>query len=135
MSYSGEAGESLLARFACGTHLITRFRIRKCLDAGFRQVAVVCPNRTKLARIQDAIATNFSSEQASLVACQLPDQFIRQLFDWASEDPEGGAVEHGKRRKQRITLDGGGLGEGDRKQQEKSMLQELAEAMKRKRPR
>jgi hypothetical protein len=36
------------------------------------------------------------------------------------------------RRKQQITLDGGGLGEEKRQQQEKSMLQKLAEAMKRK---
>jgi hypothetical protein len=109
--------------------------VRKCLEAGFRQVVVVCPNRTKLGHVQEAIAAALPAEQASMVTCQLPDEFLRKLFDWAGDDPEGGAAERGKRRKQQITLDGGGLGEEERRQQEKSMLQKLAEAMKRKRER
>ena len=74
--------------------------VRKCLEAGFRQVVVVCPNRTKLGHIQEAIVAALPAEQIALVTCFLPDDFIRKLFDWAGDDPEGGATERGKRRKQ-----------------------------------
>lgn len=107
--------------------------VAKCLQAGFRQVVVVCLNKTKVTRIQERIAEAFSGEQVSLVTCLRLDEFIAKLFDWAADDPEGGTIERGKRRKQRIRLDAGGLGDDERKQKESAMLQKLAEAMKRER--
>jgi hypothetical protein len=105
--------------------------VAKCLEAGFQQVVVVCPNKTKLSRIREGIAAAFSAEQVSFLTCLRLDEFIGNFFDWAGDDPESGAIERGKRRKQQIRLDGGGLGEDERKQKESAMLQKLAEAMKR----
>jgi len=92
----------------------------------------VCPKTTKLAHLREAVAAAIPAEHTSCVTCQLPDELISQLFEWAAADPDGGAVEHGKPRKQKITLDAGGMSEVERRDRERAMLKNLAEAMKRK---
>ena len=95
-------------------------------------MVVVCPNKTKLARIREVIAAGFPAEEVSFVTCQLADKFIERLFDWAGKDPESGALERGKRRKQQITFNAEDLVEAVRKQKESDMLRQLAQVMKRK---
>lgn len=106
--------------------------IRKCLKAGFRQVVVVCPSNTKLVHLREAIAAAFPPAEAALVACEQPDEFIAQLFEWAAEDPAGAEAERSKLRKQTITLDAGHLTEAERRAREREMLAQLAQTMRRK---
>jgi hypothetical protein len=106
--------------------------VRNCLMAGFRQVVVVCANQTKLARLREAVAAEFPPEQSTLVRCESPDKFISQLFEWASEEPTPAIVRTGQPRKQKITLDTGQLTEAERREREREMLSQLAQAMRRK---
>ena len=104
--------------------------VRKCLEAGFRQVVVLCQNKTKLAHLREAVAAAIPPGEAPRVTCQLPEEFIAQLIDWAAEDPEGAAVERGKPRKRTITLTAP-QSDAARQEREREMLRSLAEAMRR----
>ena len=106
-------------------------KVLKCLQAGFAQVVVVCPNRSKLARIQKAVAAALTPAQKDLVTCRLPEGFMTSLLDWAAADPEGAVAESGKPRKQKITLGSSTLNDSERTQREKDMLERMAAAMRR----
>jgi len=106
--------------------------VQKCLRGGFGHVALICASRRKLANLEQAVAAALPPDQVALVGFYLPEDFMARLYDWAMEDPEGGAVERDKPRKQKIQLGTADLTEADRKQIEKTMLSRLAEAMKRK---
>ena len=61
----------------------------------------------------------------------VPEELISKLNERAMDDPEGGKIERGKPRKQKIALDAGQLSENERRQCEKEMLETLRKAMKR----
>lgn len=106
--------------------------VMKCLKAGFKHVAMIGQTRKKLDQIQRIVAETIPAAHAALVGYYLPDEFISLLQDKAIEDPEGGQMEKGKRRKRNIALGASQLSESERRQREKKMLEEIADEMKRK---
>ena len=108
--------------------------LTKCLSGGFAQVAMICRQRSRLSRISDEVSAMVSPEEAARIGYFHPDEFLAKLFDWATEDPQGGADERSKPRKRMISLDAAQITDADRRQQEAEMLKRLAEAMKRVKP-
>lgn len=96
--------------------------IRKFLQTSFTRIAVVSMNRKKLGHIRDALGD--IGNQSVRVGFYSPEEFISKLYDWATDDPEGGNLERGKLRKRPITL-------AEQRQNEKMMLAEIEERMKR----
>jgi hypothetical protein len=105
--------------------------IHKRLQAGFKHVAVISANRKKLNRIQQVLTQGGSIEQPPGVGFYSPAEFISQLFDWATEDPEGGRAERAKPRKRSMPLDSGTLTEAERKLRQEEMLNNLRRVLKR----
>jgi|SRR5665213_1455391 len=100
--------------------------IAKCLNAGFGQVASVCTDRRKLSKIKERFA-EMNPTQIGKVQFDTPDEFISKLSDWATEDPEGGAIEQGKPRKQKMNSES--LTPSQIKERGERMLKELRQAM------
>jgi hypothetical protein len=91
-------------RIACEVTVTTNVKdevahIRERLQAGFKHVAVISANRKKLDRIKRELTQDGSIEQPPGVGFYCPAEFISQLFDWATEDPEGGRAERAKPRR------------------------------------
>jgi len=105
--------------------------ICKFLKAGIGHIALISINRRKLNRIQHVLEIVAPPDQFAKIGFYVPEEFISKLYDWAADDPEGGAVERGKPRKQKIALVASQLSENERKQREKEMLEALRKAMKR----
>jgi hypothetical protein len=105
--------------------------VRKCLDAGFERIAVICKNRKKLDRIRDSLAHEIVEDKIHNIGFYAPEQFIAKLHDMAASDQEGGEVERAKPRKREIKLGGPALDENERKERERAMLSDLAALMKR----
>lgn len=59
------------------------------------------------------------------------EEFITQLFNWATDDPAGGTVERGKPRKQLISLDTSKHSQSESEQQKSVWLENIRRAMKR----
>ena len=108
--------------------------VAKCLMAGFKHVAVICVNRKKADRIQQAVGEAIAPEDVGRVGYYLPDEFISKMFDWASQDPDGAKTEKGKPRKHKIRMDASGFSESERNQRENDMLKRIAAALKGKKP-
>jgi hypothetical protein len=105
--------------------------ICKFLKTSIGHIALVSINRRKLNRIQQALEAVAPPDKFAKIGFYVPEEFILKLYDWAADDPEGGAVERGKPRKQKIALVASQLSENERKQREKEMLEALRKAMKR----
>ena len=105
--------------------------VQKFLQADFKHIAIICANRRKLSRIQQALGEVLAAEHAARVGCYTQDEFIAKLYDWAAADPQGADVERGKPRKQKIILSAGHLTSDERQQREAEMLKTLSAAMKR----
>jgi hypothetical protein len=106
--------------------------VRKCLEAGFAHIAVICADERKLGKIREALKPSLSAEETARIAFYLPHEFNARLCDWAARDPAPVTAHEGKPKKQRIRLFGA-LSDAERKEREVTMLAGLAEAMKRKR--
>lgn len=106
--------------------------VEKCLNAGFSQVVVVSPKRSRLLKIEGLVRAAVPTDKLAQVSFRMPNELILELADWAGQDPEGGAIERAKLRKQKIVLDTGAMSEAERRERERAMLKQLAEAMKRK---
>ncbi len=104
--------------------------IHKRLQAGFKQVAVISKNRKKLNRIQ-VLTQGGSMPQPPGVGFYSTAEFISQLFDWATEDPEGGKAERAKPRKRNRPLDSGVLTEAELRLCQAEMLNNLWRVLKR----
>src|SRR5439155_11903783 len=53
--------------------------VKKCLTAGFKQVAVVSPKTERLNEIEAAVRASLGPEAASRVSYYSPDNFIAKL--------------------------------------------------------
>jgi len=102
----------------------------KCLAAGFGQVAVVCARKRKLSNLERAVRAAIPTEGIACVLWRSPEGFVAALFEWAAQDPAGGAIERGKRRKRNITLGNGQPNGAERQSIEREMLKHLAAAMR-----
>ncbi|HZM02205.1 MAG TPA: type IV secretion system DNA-binding domain-containing protein [Candidatus Saccharimonadales bacterium] len=100
--------------------------IAKCVEAGFGQVASICTDRRKLSKIKERFA-EMNPTQTAKVQFYTPDEFISKLFDWGTEDPEGGTIERGKPRKQKMSSEP--LTPSQIKERGERMLKELRQAM------
>ena len=105
--------------------------IRLRLKAGFQQVAVISANRRKLILIQEAYLR--LDKDLSKVGFYTPKEFSAQLFDWATDDPEGGKIEKGKPRKRVFNFDKSSEGKASRAEKEEAMLVDLKQIMDRNR--
>ena len=65
--------------------------IRKFLKAGLTHIAVISINRKKLNLIQQILEQG--GGKTDTVSYYAPSEFITQLFNWAADDPAGGAIE------------------------------------------
>jgi hypothetical protein len=74
--------------------------IRLRLKAGFTHVAVISQLRRKLPKIEAAFLQLMPGASLEKVGFYSRDDFLNQLSTWALDDPEGGALERAKPRKQ-----------------------------------
>ncbi|HEV2436924.1 MAG TPA: type IV secretion system DNA-binding domain-containing protein [Verrucomicrobiae bacterium] len=105
--------------------------IRLRLKAGFSHVAVVSLNRRSLQLIKEAYLRLGANADVSKVGFYTPQEFITQLFNWAADDPEGGAIQRGQPVKRKDMPNSSQLSDEERKQRHKDELEKLIKAMKR----
>ncbi len=104
--------------------------IRLRLKAGFSHVAVVSLNRRSLQLIKEAYLQLGVNADISKVGFYTPEEFKAQLFNWAADDPEGGAVERGQPVKRKDMSNSGQLSDEERRKRHKDELEKLIKAMK-----
>jgi hypothetical protein len=105
--------------------------IRLRLKAGFPYVAVVSLNRRSLQLIETAYLRLGADADISKVGFYIPEEFKAQLFNWASDDPEGGAIERGRPVKRMVLSDSGQLSPEQLALRYKEELEKLTKALKR----
>ena len=105
--------------------------IRLRLKAGFGHIAVVSANRRKLKLIGESFLRLGVDADISKVGFYTPQEFITQLFNWAADDPEGGAIERGQPQKRRDMQNSSQLSDEERRQRHKEELEKLTKALKR----
>jgi len=104
--------------------------ITKCLNGNFSHIAVVSKKGKKLARIQQLFLETATPDEVAKVGFYSLDDFISKLHEWAMEDPDGGAVEREKPRKQPIVFDEEPLTLEEQQQREAYLLAALQKALK-----
>jgi hypothetical protein len=107
--------------------------IEKCFKAGFVQVVIVSNKPATLLKVQELAKARLPAEGLARVTFRLPDEFIKELADWAAQDPVGAAAELTKPHKSDVMLGSRGRTEAELREYQDAMLKELAKAMKRKR--
>ena len=105
--------------------------VRKCLKAGYPQVAVICVDERHSKKIATAVAVSLGLEAAKCVAYFNPDQFISHLKTLAPPPPSAPAqpeVKHGfKIKRTRAQLPPEEL-----QAREEAALKQITETMRRK---
>jgi hypothetical protein len=104
--------------------------IRLRLKAGFSHVAVVSLNRRSLQLIEEAYLRLGAEADISKVGFYTPEEFITQLFNWAADDPEGGAIERDQPVKRKDMTNSGQLSKEQQALRHKEELEKLTKAMK-----
>jgi len=108
--------------------------VRKCLDAGFTQVAVISGKAQRLELIKEAVVAGVGAEKSSMVSYFTPDSFI----DWLKALPvvESLPVSFEPtvtlRRGRTVTRKAPALTPEERRQKEAAHLKMIAEVMRRK---
>jgi hypothetical protein len=105
--------------------------IRLRLKARFPYVAVVSLNRRSLKLIEEAYLRLGPDADTSKVGFYTPEEFKDQLFKWAADDPEGGAIESGQPVKRKVLSNYGQLSPEQRAQRHMEELEKLTKALKR----
>jgi len=94
---------SIACEVSVTTHkTIEADHIRLRLKAGFTHVAVISEKRRKLPKIEASYLKLIPSARLDKVGFYSLDEFLSQLSAWAMDDPEGGALERAKPRKQNL---------------------------------
>ena len=95
--------QSIACEISVTTHrTIEADHIRLRLKAGFTHVAVISQNRRKLPKIEASYLKLIPGASLDKVGFYSCDEFLSQLTTWAVDDPEGGALERAKPRKQNL---------------------------------
>ena len=108
--------------------------VRKCLEAGFTQVAVISSKAQRLEQIKEAVVADVGAERASLVGYFTPDAFI----DWLKALPVVESLPVSSeptvtmRRGRTVTRRAPTLTPEERRQKEAAHLKMVAEVMRRK---
>ena len=124
--------------FACEISISTTIdhevgNVRKCLKAGFPNVAVICVDQERLRKIEAAVAGSLGSGLAAQVVYCQPDEFIARLqalqpsVPKAQEAPE---TRRGYVIKRSVTK----LTPEEQKQREEDAIRSIADAMRQKSP-
>ena len=94
---------SIACEISVTTHkTIEADHIRLRLKAGFTHVAVISQIRRKLPKIEASYLKLIPGASLDKVGFYSRDEFLSQLSTWAVDDPEGGALERAKPRKQNL---------------------------------
>jgi hypothetical protein len=104
--------------------------IRLRLKAGFPYVAVVSLNRRSLQLIEEAYLRLGADADISKVGFYTPEEFKAQLFNWAADDPEGGAIERGQPVKRKVMSDSSQLSKEQLALRYKEESEKLMKAMR-----
>jgi hypothetical protein len=92
---------SIACEISVTTHkTIEADHIRLRLKAGFTHVAVISQTRRKLPKIEAAYLQLIPGATLDKIGFYSRDEFLGQLSAWAMDDPEGGALERTKPKKQ-----------------------------------
>lgn len=125
---------------ACEISLMTTVdhevgNVKKCLEAAFEHVAVICTDNGRLEKIAKAVSGCLPSSQAAQVGYYLPDQFIAHIRSLKAPEahlnasPNEETVSLGKYKVRRhvpsLTTD-------ERKTQEEAAFRMIAETMRKK---
>jgi hypothetical protein len=102
--------------------------IRKFLNVGLTHIAVISINRKKLNLIQQTLEKG--GGKTDIVGYYSPSEFITQLFNWAADDPEGGAIESVKPHRRQEPQNSGQLSKEQQRQQHKMELEKLRKTMR-----
>ena len=95
--------QSIACEISVTTHkTIEADHIRLRLKAGFTHVAVIAQNRRKLPKIETSYLKLIPGASLDKVGFYSCDEFLSQLSTWAVDDPESGALERAKPRKQNL---------------------------------
>ena len=105
--------------------------IRLRLKAGFNHVAVVSINRRKLKLIEAAFLQLKPGAGTAKVGFYSPDEFLGLLSTWAMDDPDGGALEKAKPKKQDIDFNPSPEKLARREETHQAMLADLKKMMAR----
>ena len=105
--------------------------IRLRLKAGFNHVAVVSINRRKLKLIEAAFLQLKPGAGMAKVGFYSPDEFLGLLSTWAIDDPDGGALEKAKPKKQDIDFNPSPEKLARREETHRAMLADLKNMMAR----
>jgi hypothetical protein len=105
--------------------------IRLRLKAGFSHVAVVSLNRRSLELIEEAFLRLRVNADISQIGFYTPEEFKAQLFNWAADDPEGGAIERGQPVKRKDMSNSGQLSKEQQALRHKEELEKLKKALER----
>lgn len=105
--------------------------VRKCLHAGYIQVAVICRDTKRLASLKKHIETALKRDELPFVSFFSPDDFVANLEQIAKAAP---GAETRKAQKQEFKF-ATSLSEAERIDREREMLKILSENMKAKRSR
>jgi hypothetical protein len=73
--------------------------IRKCLKAGFDTIAILCPERAKLIKIQQAVKKELSSDEIGRLRFCVPDEVSSLLLDFAAQSTSKETVSYGRKTK------------------------------------
>jgi hypothetical protein len=107
--------------------------VRKCLKAGFSQIAVICPRAYRLARLEEAVRGCFAAEEAAKVSFHSPDDFISSIQKPAA--PVGAtssaAPAETTRRGYKVKRHFVEVSEEDAKAREQAAIKILAEKLRR----
>jgi hypothetical protein len=117
-------------RIACEISITTTVdhevqNVKKCLDAGFSKVVIICVEEARLKRIGNAVTRSLGSDTAANIAFFLPDDFIAELkrmpqLKETAKTVRGYKV---KRSTPNLTTD-------EQQQREESAIRSIAETMK-----
>jgi hypothetical protein len=118
-------------RIACEISITTTVdhevhNVKKCLDAGFSKVMVICIEEGRLKKIQKAILGSLGADVAKRVGFFLPDEFIAELV---SHRPGGSTT---KVRGYKIKRTVAANSQEEQKQKEDVAIRLIAESLKKK---
>lgn len=106
--------------------------VRKCLKAGFAQVAVVCVTEHRLHQITAAVEGCLGKEEAARVGYYTPDQFIVYLQSTTLEDAKSAPSPPMRKRGYIVKRSAATHGVQEATAREEAMIKMVAKAMRRK---
>jgi DNA segregation ATPase FtsK/SpoIIIE-like protein len=105
-----------------------KYEVESILKAGLTHIAVISINRKKLNLIQQIFEKG--GGKTDIVGYYSPSEFITQLYNWASVDPAGGAIESVKPQRRQEPQNSSQLSREQLEQRHKEALEKLRKKMR-----